>query len=147
MTLTWSHPTTSSLLKMGTSQGPHCLDVSRVLRFLLTSHPTATSCSWSFRPITPCLAEDSTSPIAVSDTLIHVFNLFPPSAEFTCFNFKHVVPKGIFFFEQSVVIMKDRVRLSSSPVLYEALFSFSLHTLVPLFSLLANANRLHHKRS
>lgn len=26
------------------------------------------------------------------------FNLFPPSAELTCFNFKHVEPKGDFFF-------------------------------------------------
>lgn len=64
-TLTWSLPMISSLLRMGTSQGAWWWAVSPALRSPRTSRPTATCCSWSFRRIIRCPAEDSTSPTAV----------------------------------------------------------------------------------
>lgn len=71
-TLTWSLPTTSSPSKTASSREPRWWAASPAPRFPLTSRPTATSCSWSFRPITPCLAEDSTSPTAVRSCLMNL---------------------------------------------------------------------------
>lgn len=69
MTLTWSLPMTSSQSKMGIIQKQQCWDVFQVRKFLHTSRPTATFCSWSFRLTIQCQEEASTSPTAVSDIL------------------------------------------------------------------------------
>lgn len=129
-TLTWSLPTTSSPSETATSRGPRWWAASLVPRFPLTSRPTATSCSWSFRPITPCLAEDSTSPTAVRTCLIYLSSLFFMWNVLSINMFSAMgVVMGCMSFGGSLLCEG----LHSSP---SALWS-------PLFSLLAQANWLH----